>query len=330
MHKQITTAFLFLFLATRLLATHNFSGEIVFQKTGGLGISATIITYTRASSVNADRDSLTLCWGDGNCTVIARSNGSGEIIGNDIKKNIYTGSYTYAAEGIYLLSMTDQNRSVGIINVNPPASENIPFHLEARVHMLPDAAGSVYSPVLLEPPVDAAALYLPFVHVLNAFDADGDSLAYALAIPMQGIGSEVPNYSWPNQIMPNPENQLSLDSVTGKLTWDAPQKPGHYCIAIVVYAYQNGVLVEQTRRDLFIEVSDLSNTPPQLVLNPDILETEIVEVTVGQLVQIQVTASDPDPGQMLTLTASGGLFEAFFRKKRRLLLLQIPESFPGL
>ncbi|MBP6810109.1 MAG: T9SS type A sorting domain-containing protein [Saprospiraceae bacterium] len=326
MHKKIYFAFLLLFLANTLSATHNLSGEIVFQKTGGLGVTATIVTYTKATSVNADRDSLLLCWGDGNCTMVARSNGTGEIVGANIKKNIYIGHYTYAAEGVYWISMTDQNRSSGIINVNPPASDNVPFHLEAMVRLLPDAAGSLHSPVFLEPPVDIASLYLPFVHVPNAFDADDDSLVYELAVPMQGVGELVPNYSWPNQIVPNPENQISLDPATGKFTWDAPQAPGHYCIAIVVRAYRNGTLVEETRRDLFIEVSELANTPPVLVLIPDISEDEIVEVTVGQIVQIQAIATDPDPGQTLTLTASGGLFEDFFQEKATF----VPNSNTGM
>ncbi|MBK6994724.1 MAG: T9SS type A sorting domain-containing protein [Lewinellaceae bacterium] len=182
------------------------------------------------------------------------------------------------------------------------------------VRLLPDAAGSLHSPVFLEPPVDIASLYLPFVHVPNAFDADDDSLVYELAVPMQGVGELVPNYSWPNQIVPNPENQISLDPATGKFTWDAPQAPGHYCIAIVVRAYRNGILVEETRRDLFIEVSELANTPPVLVLIPDISEDEIVEVTVGQIVQIQAIATDPDPGQTLTLTASGDFLKIFSGK----------------
>lgn len=53
---------LFLF-ASLLHATHNRSGEIVFKKTGGLHVEATIITYTKASSINADRDSLDINWG---------------------------------------------------------------------------------------------------------------------------------------------------------------------------------------------------------------------------------------------------------------------------
>jgi len=49
-------------------------------------------------------------------------------------------------------------------------------------------------------------------------------------------------------------------------------------------------------------------------------------VTVGQIIQIQVTASDMDPGQILNLTASGGLFEDFFSEKATF----IPNSNTGV
>ena len=255
MCKQLFILLTFLCLATPLLATHNYAGEIFFRKTGGLGLEATIITYTRASSVNADRDTLTIHWGDGSSQELARNNGfnnSGELLGNDIKKNTYAGIHTYAAEGIYWLSMNDPNRSAGIININPPNSDNIPFHLEAMVRLLPDAAESLYSPFFLEPPVDVATLQQPFVHVPNAFDADGDSLVYELNVPLQGPGTPVPNYFWPNEIAAGPNNIVMLDASTGKLSWNVPQEEGAYGISMVVRAFRNGKLVEETRRDMLM------------------------------------------------------------------------------
>ncbi|MBL0099517.1 MAG: hypothetical protein IPP49_05205 [Saprospiraceae bacterium] len=48
-----------------IFATHNRAGEITYRQTGPLTIEMTIITYTKASSVAADRDSLDVSWGDG-------------------------------------------------------------------------------------------------------------------------------------------------------------------------------------------------------------------------------------------------------------------------
>jgi hypothetical protein len=313
--RPLLLALLFLFFTVNLWATHNHSGEITFQKTGGLGITATIITYTNASAVNADRDTLTICWGDGSCEQVVRSNGEGGIIAPNLKKNTYTGFHTYAAEGIYRISMTDPNRSAGIINVNPPSSDNIPFHIEAMVRMLPDAAQSTHSPVFLEAPVDRGFTMHTFEHVPNAFDADGDSLVYELAKPMQGPDSEVPNYYWPNEINPDPGNVISMDPATGILTWQTPFVQGDYCIAIVVRAYRNGVLVEEIRRDLFIEIEQENNNPPYQILNPNFGLNEIVDLTVGETIYILVNARDQDPGQQVTRTATSGLFEDLFLEK---------------
>lgn len=66
-----TLAFLFFF--SPLFATHNSAGEITYEQIGETTIRATIHTYTRQSSVIADRDSLELCWGDGQCEFVERN-----------------------------------------------------------------------------------------------------------------------------------------------------------------------------------------------------------------------------------------------------------------
>lgn len=55
------------------MATHNQTSEIIYQQIDELTIEATIITYTQTSSVQADRDSLIICWGDGTCETLLRS-----------------------------------------------------------------------------------------------------------------------------------------------------------------------------------------------------------------------------------------------------------------
>lgn len=315
MQKQNYLTALLLLSASFLYATHNRAGEIIFKKTGSLSVEATVITLTKASSINADRDSLYICWGDGTCDLVARSNGSGELLGNDRKKNLYTGTHTYLTQGVYVISMTDNNRNAGIINVNPPSSENIPFHLEATVRLMPDAAASTHSPVFLELPIDDAYIFQPFYHVPNAFDPDGDSLVYELVTPMAGLGEIVPNYSFPDHIAPGDDNKISLDPATGVFFWNAPIIPGAYNIAILVKSYRAGILVETTLRDITIDVSNSTNHPPELTLTPNFAPDAVTDVIVGETVEITVNATDPDPGQILTLTATGGAFENYFQEK---------------
>ena len=122
-------------LPSSLLATHNRAGEISIEQVGdcvsSLTVKATIVTYSKASSFQADRDSLEICWGDGQCEYVYRINGpisggyhKGERLENDTKKNIYVAFHTFPALGTYNVSMTDPNRNGGILNVNFSSKNN--------------------------------------------------------------------------------------------------------------------------------------------------------------------------------------------------------------
>lgn len=296
-----------LFSASALHATHNVGGEILYRKTGPLSVEAWIVTYTNALSVSADRDSLVICWGDGSCQTIARSNGNGEgeLITALFKRNVYLGTHTYAQAAQYSISMTDPNRSAGILNVNAPTSDYVAFHLESTLSFLPEADGSLASPVLLEIPLDDGVVGQPYEHVPNAFDEDGDSLTFEFATPLQADNSPVPNYVFPTEIAPGANNVMTIDPATGKIVWNAPQYPGAYTIAILIKSYRNGQLVETVIRDMLIEIGNGLNTPPAIQLNMP--EDQVIDVYVGDQVQVDVAATDQDAGQSLTFTASSGL-----------------------
>ena len=91
MKKQVLPTLICIFLSIQLFATHNYAGEIIFRQISQHEIEATVITYTILSSIAADRDTLEICWGDGICQAIGRTNGpgnQGEIIGDFKKKRI--------------------------------------------------------------------------------------------------------------------------------------------------------------------------------------------------------------------------------------------------
>jgi gliding motility-associated-like protein len=307
------------FFSAPLWATHNRAGEISIEQIGNcnesLSIRATLVTYTKASSRPADRDSLTICWGDGTCTVVYRVNGpgglpQGELLENDVKKNIYIGTHTFPARGTYTISMTDPNRNGGILNLNYPNSEQIKFHIET-VYTFPNPQfqGCNNTPVLLQPPLDIACVGQVFIHNPNAFDEDGDSLAYRLTIPQQDAGLAVPNYRFPDQISPGPDNQLTINETTGDLIWNAPQRAGEYNVTIQIIEFRDGIAIDTMTRDMQILVENCSNLAPEV-------ETSVEEICVvaGETVEITVTATAPldEPAQRVTLTALGGPFEVGF------------------
>ncbi|MCS6928090.1 MAG: gliding motility-associated C-terminal domain-containing protein [Saprospiraceae bacterium] len=284
-------------------ATHNRGGEIHIEQIGPLTIRATIITWTRTLSVSADRDTLTICWGDGSCQQVGRVNGGGKgvALSNEVKYNIYIATHTYAGPARYRISMTDPNRNAGIVNVNPPQSENVPFHIETIYTFLdPQFGGNNTTPYLLQSPIDNACVGRPFRHNPNAYDPDLDSLSYRLSIPKQAIGVNVPNYSFPSEIGPGPNNILQLNEKTGDILWMSPQQAGEYNLTILIISWRNGVPIDTTTRDMQIFVSPCQNNPPLVQTINDLC------AVAGQLITFSVRGTDPDSGNLVLLTASGG------------------------
>ena len=289
-------------------ATHNRAGEIQVQQIGDCGdyrVRATIVTYTKKSSVLADRDSLTISWGDGTFSDLPRVNGGGfgEDLGNDIQKNVYIGEHQFAGAARYVISMTDPNRIKGIINVNPPSSGDVPFHIET-VYEIPDCqfGGFNSTPILLQPPIDFACVGHTFKHNPNAYDADGDSLSYQLLVPLSDVGTPVPNYSYPGQVPPG--SFFQLNEKTGDMIWTAPQLAGEYNVAFYVISWRQltpGIwtATDSTIRDMQILVLNCKNEPPKVEAPDEIC------VIAGDTVAFDVIGTDADSGQLVRLSALG-------------------------
>ena len=257
--KTVLLLISLIFSQYHLLATHNRAGEIIYEQLDATRVLAKIKTYTKASSQAADRDSLEICWGDGSCQWVVRTNGvdtngdgipDGEMLGNDVKLNIYAYEHTYLDNGQYTISMTDPNRNAGILNVNFPSSDQIPFFLATQIQFSSPATSINHSPIPTMHPIDNGVVGLPFFHSPNAYDPDGDSLAYELITPFQAENLPVPNYRFPNEIQPGPENNFTLDATTGLFIWFSPQQAGEYNIAILIKEYRNGELIGQIIRDM--------------------------------------------------------------------------------
>ncbi|MFN8310188.1 MAG: gliding motility-associated C-terminal domain-containing protein [Chitinophagales bacterium] len=303
------------FFSQKLFATHNRAGEIIYKVIAPFQIQATIITYTRQSSIQADRDSLLLNWGDGNTSLVLRTNGpvggsgipNGEPIGNDIKKNLYTATHTYAGaapppKNFYLISMQDINRIAGITNIQNGNSVDIPFYIEDTIKFPTDLPniGFNSSPILLNPPIDFANVGDTFYHNPLAFDADGDSLTFEQIPPLQTSGVNVPSYQYPKQVIPSATNTEYLNTATGEYTWAVPQMTGIYNVAFIIREFRRGFLLSTMIRDMQILVEVHNNNPPQIAGIRDTC------VRAGDPLLQQVTARDPDVGQLVTLSANGG------------------------
>ena len=297
----------------RAHATHNRAGEITYRIIDGLTIEATITTYTKASSVAADRDTLDICWSKfGPCEKIGRVNGpaaNGEILANDTKINRYVARHTYSGISHYTISVTDPNRNGGILNVNWPNSENIPFHLETTVTFFnPIFGGENNSPILLQPPIDIACIDQVFVHNPSAWDPDGDSLSYELIIPLQGIDSQVPMYNFPSEVNSSLMDAHSLNPATGTFTWNSPKEAGEYNIAMYIIQHRNGMPIDTMIRDMQILVVNCENMPPEIETIDEVC------VIAGDTLKFDVVATAPlaESEQRVDIQAFGAPFEFDF------------------
>jgi gliding motility-associated-like protein len=290
---------LFFSFSTRLLATHNRAGEITYEHIEDLTYLFTITTYTDPTSL-ADRDELTIDWGDETTEVVLRS--SIEIlVPGKIQKNEYTAYHTYGGAYTYIVSMVDPNRVENILNID--GSVNVPFCLLDTVVIFdPLTYGFNSSPTLLYPPIDYANIGEWFIHNPGAFDPDGDSLSYELVVPLQYPGLVVPGYQYPDdRTNCTDTDAFTIDVYNGDVIWDVPScQEGIYNIAILITEYRDGVRLGSILRDMEIFVEKTTNHAPEIAALNDTC------IYAGEELNILVTATDPDVTQTITLSATGG------------------------
>jgi gliding motility-associated-like protein len=234
-------------------------------------------------------------------------------IGNNTTRNEYTFTYTFPAPGRFTISTNLDKRNNNVLNIGPPPTQELSFYVKS-ILVINSSLGLNRTPVLLNAPIDLAAVGQRYIHNPGAYDADGDSLAYRLVIPQQGQEGR-PNgnnlqYVDPNLVQPtgptengNLPSTFSINPLTGDLVWDAPSVPGFYNVAFVVEEWRNGVKIGEIVRDMQIIVVEARNDRPRLDSIPDLC------VEAGALIQQTIRATDKN-GDRLILTTSGGVYRS--------------------
>ncbi len=303
-----------------LKATHNRAGEITYKWISGYTYSITLVTYTDDGPSVADRCKLTLFFGDGDSAQVIRQNGSLDVSSSEcptsyrgvlistspnIKENIYSCVHTYSGPGNYKMYMFDHNRNSGVMNI--PNSVNQPFYVESFlvIGALPNS-----SSIATVKPIDQASLMKCFFHNRGSYDIDGDSLSYQITTcrgqdPITGnLGVPIPGYTYPD---PGTSGIYNIDSITGTLTWCAPQMNGEYNIAFITKEWRKSScsgaysLVGYVLRDMQVLVSSCANNPPVI--------TAIVDTCIAAGTNfIKTFKAADDPGNTMTITATGAPF----------------------
>jgi len=321
----LSFSFVLLFVSQKANATHIRAGEITARRISGASASA--LTYEIRLTAYFDivngpgaadaQNDVTFTIGNvtstGQPTVLNAPRILPIVnIGNGTTMNIYITRFTFPSAGQFRISFEEDNRNNNVLNIGPPPTQNLNFYVSTILEINANF-GLNQTPVLLNAPIDLAAVGQRYIHNPGAFDADGDSLSYKLFIPQRsgvnGAGINL-QYVDPNQIGApgNTEAGASpatfgINSITGDLTWDAPMVKGYYNVAFIVEEWRDGVLIGRIVRDMQIIVDDARNDRPLLTPLQDIC------VEAGTLINQQVVATDKN-GDRLNLTSNGGIYES--------------------
>jgi hypothetical protein len=267
MRKNYILFFLLVLSPILSYASHVRAGEITATRLPGsqLTYRVTLITYTDeiggkpandgqeyvdfSITFGANRAEKMRVYRKGNRTPISRAT----------IRNVYDTTYTFPAAGYYTIGCSIVNRNENTINLpDPQGSGNISFFVQTSI-LINSNIGYNSTPVLLNIPIDSAAVGQRFIHNPGAFDIDGDSLSYKLTIPRKdevntgtntttGRGIFIPEYLAPNTVGPSPVlNQagtgpatFTINPITGDLIWDVPRQVGQYNVAFVIEEWRKG------------------------------------------------------------------------------------------
>ncbi|MES2795923.1 MAG: gliding motility-associated C-terminal domain-containing protein [Bacteroidota bacterium] len=318
----INLVFIIVAFSFETYATHLRGGEITLKRKSenALTYLITITTYTDAigglgannNQNKLDNNGLKIY---NNGVLVAQMEPQRvdrRSLNRETEKNVYTIEYTFRANGTYLIGANIRNRNEDVVNMKESVQTS--FYIETLV-IINSELGLNGTPLLLNPAVDfTAAIGQKFIHNSNAYDAEGDSLAYRLIIPRQiPDNSETPklvnDYRDPTQAPAGGKNELGngpstfkIDSLTGDLIWDAPAAKGQYNVAFEILEYRNGILISITVRDMQIIVKEGKNNRPLLEIPDEIC------IQAGEKVNLIIKAVDKDD-HPIVITSFGPVYK---------------------
>jgi hypothetical protein len=257
------SVFLF-FVAFNASATHLRCGRIIVNQEKGsrtVDITVEYFTNTTNTTVLFGGDQDVLDFGDGRSMLVPEQpNQSYPWLPDNIRYASFSVKHTYASFGVYIVSYKEPNRNEGVLNID--AAVTTTAYVETKFTLMETTAFSSAEPLL--PPIFYAYAGRDFSAAITAPSAEGDSVSYALAVPLSDRSREVKNYRHPGMV---------LDHVTGLLTWDCKfeglYRQGEFLFAVKIFQWRkiNGAWTEvgYTLRDLQAIVYNDPTHPAPLV-----------------------------------------------------------------
>jgi gliding motility-associated-like protein len=288
--------------ASSSFATHNLAGEITYRHITGLTYEFTITIYADGNSPALERREIEINWGDNSKLDSIDSPTSIQIASNPfpIQKREWKATHTFPGPSFtYRISVEDPNRNANVRNMSN--SINVPFTIQSELSIPAFSGDENNSVQLRNDPIDRACAGIPFIYNPGAFDPDGtDSLSYSLAESRASRDAVAPNFSYPQA-----SNSFTIDATNGNLTWNTPVETGIYNVGILVTEFRRGFKVGSVLRDIQISVEgNCNNTAPAIFTN------NLICVEAGTRLTTQISSSDSDLADLVTLTATGELLES--------------------
>ena len=334
-----------LLLAGRAHASHIVGGELELTHNTGQSYTLTLNLYFDA--INGTSDLIT---GTVTASIFDKASNSRmqdvalPIVGNTFvsysnplcarpslstRKLVYSkvislAAGTYKGPQGYYVTVEQCCRNLSIVNVVDPGNAAQAFYLEFPAVTRGGQAFVDSTPRLFPALSNYACLGEPFYFDFGGTDADGDSLVYELATPLNGHASInaprptataapyvpiswVAGLSATNPLPGNPT--LRIDQRTGRLS-ARPAALGLFAFGVRCSEFRRGEKIGEVRRDFQLMVLTCPpNARPSVAVLPGLAGTrryqpgrDTLRLGPGGNRCVRVRFSDPDPGSYLTLT----------------------------
>lgn len=258
--KKLVLFVLSLFFISTSDATHLMGGQITASQISGLQyeIKMTLYRDTTGIPIATSADFIITDLATSTQQILNVPHSGAQSFINGVELYDYIGTFTFPAAGQYSITRQECCRNGAILNMSAPLSESL--HLRSVVTV--DGGSANSTPVFLNPPVTLAQKNSLYVYNPLPFDADGDSIAWSMEIPLGAGGDTVVGYSLPHGSSLNP---FTLNNLNGEITW-MPDSNGHWEASFLVEEFRGGVKTGEIRRDMqIIVVDDTTNWFPMVI-----------------------------------------------------------------
>ncbi|MCY7356305.1 MAG: T9SS type A sorting domain-containing protein, partial [Rudanella sp.] len=297
--KTYTLLALLCLMATPAWATHFLGGQIQAKNLSGNTYEITVVLYMDEANgkVAADQTStIPVCLGDGMTVNAVRA--ARIIIGQNISVNNYRFTYTYPAPGVYLITMSLENRT-SMTNLSQAVESRFALSTSIQTRGNLKNASPIFEPT---PDLWQVGTNQRTTLSFRATDAEGDSLTYALVRPLTNSSSTacatpsvVGQYIFPNDV--SKKGTYKLNARTGELVWDAPTTAGQYSTAILIREWRAGALISESYVETVIRVQDKAGTPSAIPPHEPAAEVGIITGTDLEADNVLLLTVSPNPVQ---------------------------------